>query len=819
MRWLNSEYLLKGVYVGLVLFAALSLAAAPGDTSWPTLLRVNGCTLAGLVLALAIAAFAKLRAGFQVKGRLLIFLLFLLLESPTLVYAGILLGAAVGTFLVRQEGLDHLLLPTVGGGAAVGVVFGLLRQVQHRYARLGLILALAAGLVAGALAWFGMIGELAAGHTLANPKVFGIQMLLGIPFFYVLTFAGHEEESEVEIGVMCAALGLGAGMLLFEHVQFRSLAFLLPMALYLIYTVRVLPGLRVFKHAIRGLSYARVGRYRRSLQAFRRALQLDPANKLAREGFWDVHRSLDLDRLADDPQTLSLVDLDLCLERAGSLLLNPSPTAANLDESHRLLDLVLKLQPDRRPQVEYWRAVAHTHARHYDDAAAELRRVLDPATYGPDHPFRKAVLLPAWQLALLLHEELRRRVGTPEIALPGRRMEAIATVERHLAENPDDQAVWGLKRVLYHDVTEAEYDAFAGSGLAAPHFDHPYVQQLGLALIDDNARWQRGGEYLRLAARGQPALGPSLFVQVAKAHQRAGNEEGALHNFELAKRAGRSVGPKNLADGERQTYFATLKYLGEYALYKGDVDAAIESFQLYTESERSGLETLRTLADLYERKGDALSALRATDQALIYNGKDKDLLDRKDRYYYSVTPEQLQARLDAVRAGFDVAYCLTKARTILDRYSDVEWLDVARHLVQLARIVEPAGISAAVLQARLHLRYGERDAALALLESVHSPKPEKFASEDDEEAWFTSCQLLGDLYMELGRADLAVPCFVEFRKSAKSGARTLYKLAQAYEQLGDRARAVKAYKQVTAYEGNPLAPEAHDALYRLQAQS
>src|SRR5262249_44250402 len=124
-----------------------------------------------------------------------------------------------------------------------------------------------------------------------------------------------------------------------------------------------------------------------------------------------------------------------------------------------------------------------------------------------------------------------------------------------------------------------------------------------------------------------------------------------------------------------------------------------------------------------------------------------------------------------------------------------------------------------VLQARIHLRYGERNEALALLESVHSPKPEKFASDEDEESWYLACQLLGDLYMELDRADLAVPCYVEFRKSAKSGARTLYKLGQAYEQLGDRVRAVKAYKQVTAYEGNPLVSEAHDALYRLQTQS
>lgn len=168
-----------------------------------------------------------------------------------------------------------------------------------------------------------------------------MQILLSIPFFYLLTFAGHDEESEIEIGVMCASLGLGLGILTYEYVQVRSLAFVVPLVVYFGYTMKVLPGLRVLKHAFRGLSYARVGRHRRALQAFRRALQLDPNNRLARDGFWDVHRSLDLEQLAGDPQTLALVDLDLCLQRAGSLLLQPGPSAAQLDEAHRLLDLVL----------------------------------------------------------------------------------------------------------------------------------------------------------------------------------------------------------------------------------------------------------------------------------------------------------------------------------------------------------------------------------------------------------------------------------------------------------------------------------------------
>ncbi len=96
----------------------------------------------------------------------------------------------------------------------------------------------------------------------------------------------------------------------------------------------------------------------------------------------------------------------------------------------------------------------------------------------------------------------------------------------------------------------------------------------------------------------------------------AGHTDEARHNYELAKRAGLAVGQKNLADAERQAYFATVKLLGEDALARDDLDAAIENYHLSAESERSGLETLRTLATLHERKGDALSAMRVTDQAL-----------------------------------------------------------------------------------------------------------------------------------------------------------------------------------------------------------
>jgi tetratricopeptide (TPR) repeat protein len=573
---------------------------------------------------------------------------------------------------------------------------------------------------------------------------------------------------------------------------------------------------------LRGLSYLRVGRWRLALLSFRRALQLDPNNRLARESFWNFHLNLDFDQLSKDPETLALVDFNLCLDRAGSLLLE-SPTPANLQEAQRLLDLVESQQPALQPSVDYWRAVAATHAKEYDQAAIHLERLLDPAYHGADNEYRRVVLLPAWQMGLVLSRELKRRVGDPQLALPGRRMEAIGAVERALREKPDD-SVWNLKRLLYQDLTEADFQEAVAGRKTAPgeppvaDFDYEYAAQLGLALIGDSVRWQRGAEYLRVAARGLPGQAPSLLVQVAQACQRAGDGAAAWRHYELVKHAGQAVGPKNLSAEERQAYFGAVKLMAEAATAHDDVDRAIENYHLYTEYERAGVETLRALAGLYEKKGDALSALRVTDRALVYDSTDKDLLERKDRYYYSVLPQELQARLETFKTGFDVDYCLKKAKGLLDaRGADLDLIDWAQHLLELARVVQPERLTTRLLLARALQRRGERDEAIALLEAIRTPKPEKFASADDEDAWFTSCRLLGELYLEQGRADLAVPCLLDFRKSPKSGADTMYKLGMAYEQLGDRARATKYYEHVIAYEGHPLAPEARDAMYRLQS--
>jgi tetratricopeptide (TPR) repeat protein len=811
MYRLLTEYVLKGVYLGLLAFVALR---AP---DWDDIQKVALCAIGGLVAALLLAAVGKLRQGYRVKGRLAAFILFLLLESPSLVYAGILLGMLGGAIWISSAAEENQLAAAAGAGAVLGVVFWLTRHVADRWVRLGLSLALAAALVGGALYWLHYHSALLQDQ--AGLQRVGVPLLLGIPLFYLLTFAGTAEESEVEIGAICAALGLGLWSFTPQAPTYRTTALLVPALLYVAYTMRILPGLRIFKHVIRGISHAKVGRYRPALLALRRALELDPQNTLARESLWSLHRAMDLTQVMQDPQVRDLIDLDLCLERATSLLLQPKPTPEKLAEAQRLLDLVVTQRPLMRPTIDYWRAVAHTHARQLDEAVAELEQLLDPGSYAPDDPYRRAVLLQAWQLALVLHPELSRRVGTPQLALPGRRLEAIGAVERHLAANPADASIWDLKRLLYGHLTEAEYKDATGGDRAAADFDHDYVHQLGQSLINDPAHWQRGAEYLRMAARGLLAQAPTIFVQIAQAVQRAGQPDAVWQYYELAKRAGQAVGPKNLGEQDRQTYFSVVKLLADDARAREDYAAAIENYHLYSEFERSGLETLRILADLYERRGDVFGAVRVTEQALLYDRTDKDLLERKDRYYISVDPEQLRARLDSVRASFDVDYCLQKASALLAfKNADLDVIDWAQHLASLAQVLRPDSLQARVLRARALRRKGEVDESRALLEEVYNNKPERFAYTGDEEAWFLSCRLLGEMYLyELGRPDLAVPCFQAYRKSSKSGADTLYKLGQAYEQLGDRARATKCYEHVTSYDSHPLAPDARDALYRLKS--
>jgi tetratricopeptide (TPR) repeat protein len=818
MRWDLTEFLLKGIYLGLLLMVALQ------GPSWTELALVASFTLGGLALSLAAAWRQKWQEGYRSRGRPFSFLLFLLLENPGKVYTGLVAGLALGACTAFKDKGSERDLFVVGGGAALGIVLYYLRTVRRRQIRMWLGLSLALALVGAALVIQFAYPDLLNHDQL---RMIPIVLLIGVPGFYLLTFASIVEESEVEIAAMCAALGVSLCFLAdqFGPPHFRALGLLIPILLYIIYTRGILPGLRVFKHTLRGLSYAKVGQYRPALLSLNRALELDPGNTLARSQLWTLHRDMDIGKLRQQPETLALVNYDLCLERIAWLLLLDKPTPDQIQEAEHLLELVANQRPSLEPRCAYWRAVAHLHARRYDQAAETLMGLLQETEH--DTPQRRDVLFQAWQLALTLHPEMNKRVGTPLLAKAGRRMEAIAAVERQLALKPDDAAAWELKRLLYSPMTEAEYASAALPDQSVLDFDHAYAQQLGLALVENTKEWQRGCEFLRLAARGLPTEAPSIYLQIAKTHEGRGDMEGLWQNYRRAMQVARQVGVANLRAEDQTLLFAAIKTLGEHEMSVGDLDTALEAFKFYSQNERAGLETYRTLAELFQRKAEKGAndaekqnslwmALNCTEHALTYNSTDKDLMERKDRYYYSITVESLQPRLEQVRKWFDVDYCLEKARWVLEKYNgNLDLLDWGSHLAELAQTAAPGKIQPRILKARICRLKGEIQEAVSLLEAIRQNKPEKFASEDDEEGWLLAHRLLGDIYLE-EKPEQAVACFQVFRNSQRAGADTMFKLGRAYENLGDLARAAKCYEHVTAFEQHPLYYEAREGLDRVR---
>ena len=836
----RNEYILKGVFLGLWVFVALQVAvdreAVRKDLPW-----VLGWVALGLVVALILGTIRQVLRGVRPWQNWAAFPLLVLLESPNFIYGGLVLGLAAGVLSGRAfaepwagpiAGLFGLTFddirhrPPVGdwltycvlGGITLGFGLYRLRQVADPYWRFGIGLAVAAVAV--------YLGNEYAGRLpgLDDPAArydLGVYILLGLPFFYLLTFCGEAEESEAEIMALCGALGVGLALMDLSskvtNIGGGVIALLLPISIYFVYATRVLPGLRVFKHVLRGHSYMSLGRLREAIAFFRRAQQLDPKSAFANQGMLALHNRLSLAAIDRDPELADLLDFTICLDRAQGFLIGASPpTAAQRAEADRFLELVERKKPAYQARVDYLRAVSCTHAKQYDAAAETLSRLLDPETPGYHPAVRKQNLFPAWNLALLWSAEVEKRVGWKELDKPGRRMEAIAAVERKLAADPQDATAQELKGLLYSQLQEAEFVAAAANG-PPDEFNYDYVEQLGLALVDDPDpdRRERGMAYLRIAGRGLPDRGPGIFRKLADVAAKSGDPEAARGYLEQVKRAGLTADPKRLPKDQRDLYFQALRQLADEADARGDPEAAIADLRLYLEGGgRSELETYRRLAELHGKAGDAMNALLMTETGLTYSSSDPDLLKKKDSYYYSVTADKLRAVKDRVGGYFDVAYCVRKASSILNGNSDdPELLDWATHLATLGAVMQPESNGVRLVRARCLLRRGERDTGIGVLEDIRESKK---GSGDDEDAWYTATRILGDLYLEeLNRPDLAVAAYTDYKEYGKSGADTLYKLGKAYEAQNDKANAIKFYTAVTAYEEHPRYWDAKDALNRL----
>lgn len=832
MRWVQAEYALKGIFLGLLLYVGLQAS------NWEEVGRIALYMLAGLGVGMLIGISRQVADLPRLLAKPHAFLVFLILENPLFIYAGVLgglfYGAHTETDITGAFGLIQIAISEITGehisaaalpdspnlfvlaiiGGILGYGFGELRTVQDSRYRLGLAIVVGATVVYAIVMW---LQKFSGGSFLTEPSkrdMLGYLILLGMPFYYLLCFAGIAEESEAEIAGLCTMLGFAIYLLIPSNVP--AAALLLPASIFFVYTVYVLPSLKVFKYTLRGYIYSEIGKMRPALLSFRRALQLDPQNQLASAGMDALHANIEIEKV--DAATLGLLDPNRCLNRARKLLAQ-KPTQDQMSRAHHILNLVEKLWPKLVSHVIYYRAVAAIHNRELDKACETLTDLLNPEGWFPDDAARKTILFDAWQLVLLVHPVLKQRVGEPQLAAPGRRIEAICAVERQLAIQPNESSVVEFRKSLYEDLQEREYFEASKNGVPVD-FSHRYAEEIGMRLIASPDHWQRGAQYLRMAANGQPLRRPSIFKRLSEAYAQAGETVQATRYLQFVRDCALEVSIENLPEDQRTIYFGTVKRLGDEASARDELDEAIYNYSLSTHDPSSGVPTLRALAEQYEKKKDIFNALRITEKALCHDGRDPDLLAKKDKYYYSVDPEVLRAAAkedDNVRKYFDVNYCVKKAKGILEsRTDDLEMLDWADHLMKLAAVMQPKNISALVVKARLHLRRGERTEGLTVLEDVKEMNP---SGADESDAWFFTQKQLGTLYLdELNRPDLAIPCFLEYLNDVKSGGETHYQLGRAYEAVSDKTNAIKHYQMVLAYEGHPRYWDAQQAVRNIKGQ-
>jgi len=330
-------------------------------------------------------------------------------------------------------------------------------------------------------------------------------------------------------------------------------------------------------------------------------------------------------------------------------------------------------------------------------------------------------------------------------------------------------------------------------------------------------------------------------------YEKHGDPDNAARALEAVKHAGLAVGPGNLAKDQRQFYLDALRKLAAAAEARGDAphaaaeeakdrgdlaamaarddearpyfESAVADLKQYlTDGGNAALDSYRKLAGLYGKLRDPMNAVLMTETGLTYDRTDSDLKKNKDTFYYSLDPARLEAVRERVEKWFDVRYCVDKAMAVLNvKDGGLDLLDWAAHLAKLARIMKPESNGVRLVEARVLLRRGDRDEGLKILEDIRESDK---GSGDEQEAWYATAKLLGQLYLEeLSRPDLALNCYLDYKAFHKSGADTLYNIGRCYEAMGDHPRAIQFYNAVTAYEAHPLYWDAKEALRRLGKES
>lgn len=798
----------KGLFVAL---AAVFVLRAADHADIRFLCLCWAIALAANCLIAAWRGRAKLAGG---RRRWLALGVLALLDQPGVLQACLLVGLVAA--IPAGAGNRIWLLAAIPVGLSLGLGLQLLKRIPASRNK-SLLLALAAGLSLalpwGAL-WLGWSGPAGAADVTA------IALLLATAAFFLFILTGKGAETEFEVAFVFAGLSL-ALVNLDLPLMLRGTAVLLPLALYIVYSERIRRRIVAFKHLMRGLGHEQEGQLRDALWSYQEALAIQPGDPMATAGAWRVHRRVDLASLRPDDELFTLIDPLVCLVRVRELLSHPSLAADGIADIGKLLDIVAARRPDLIRTVGLERLNARLRAPGDTGSPEPISLVralidVDPPAVADLPPHEAEALYQIWALALK-HPLL---VGAGSLELlnePERLFGFLAAVGRHLAAAPGDREAAAFRALVTDKLDYSLYARFAAQHPADPMdwFDHSFCWEVA-RIAASEGRTERAIDLLRIAEVGLPQHRLLLWHSLARLLADSGSPA-AGEWFERVKGLALERGLARLSDSESDVFFDAVQRLAQAAIAANDLAAAIANLELYSRSPKSGLDTLATLRALYERTGDPLGAIKPVESALAHGLDERgrrEWQEQKSRLYRAVSPAPLQSRLAQVEGYFDFGYCYRRAvRAFETKAPDEE----VTHFLDLAALGGKTQLLAVnALLGRTHLRSGRFADAALCFEAVKMQRSERFADKDQEEAFFLSCRLLGDLYLEqLADPRAAALCFEIYKEYGKSGADTLYKLALAYERSGQLAHAKKWYDMVLVYPDHPRAAPARAALARI----
>ncbi|MBX9654543.1 hypothetical protein K2Y11_13090 [bacterium] len=804
-RWLLSEYLLKGLYLGLACQAAISVQSIR-DVA----VVVSGSLAVPLLVV--VAALIRRPSRVSARGDSFAKIILALIDHPFLIHVGIPIGV-VTSFVYLGWSIPHTLLAATIGlliGGGIYALVALRKRVLRRGAMTIALLAIL-GLVILAVST-GRFAPSGSGGIVA------LSLACSALVLYLLTFSGRSEETELDIGMICLLLSLALGSV-DTAPTIRSIVLLGPVGLYVVYCERIRKQFVVFKHIVRAMDQERRGNWRDALIAYRLALKSDPKSELATAGSWRVHRQIDPHQIVGQDDLISLIDPDACLVRATALIQSNQPSKEHLSEAQQLLEIVDRREPNRHWTIELRRIDALLAENRVEEARLRAKAVsmVDPRSL-PELPAIEVESLFQLWTNLLRRPELLS-VGTALLQDEHAVFDVIAVVEERLSREPKDTMARDFTPFLYRKVDRTAFDRFSQrwGGEAFARFNFRFCRDVAMELSNESP--MQAVELLWIAREGLADEQLSLLYRIAQLKQ-SHDPTQALTLYRQVREEARAKGLSSLSRTDREALDESLKRLALDAEEKGNTSEAITNWEVFATSDRSGVNTRRRLQSLYESMGDRLNAVRHLQAALAYDLPEKEaktLRAEKTALYAAISPEELRPRLTEVERFFDFDFCYRRAFELFEAKGGdeevIHFIDLAElGGTKLLRLVN-------FLLGRLHLRRGDDRAAALCFEQTASDPPKQFRNDEEKKAYFRACRTLGELYVErLGEPEKGIKYLSIFKDNAESGADTLYLLAKAYEGAGQMKAARKWYDMVLVYPSHPRAASAKEALSRLAAK-